>query len=74
MVGVPALWELLHRRIKTRLRERSEWVGNAAELLMKFNSRLRDKTPLNLGSVALPSDPRRPGRAAFATSSAAARP
>jgi long-chain acyl-CoA synthetase len=51
MVGVPALWELLHRRIMTRLRERGEWVGNAAELLMKFNSRLRDKTPLNLGSV-----------------------
>ena len=51
MVGVPALWELLHRRIMTRLRERGQWVGNAAELLMKFNSRLRDKTPLNLGSV-----------------------
>src|SRR5215208_4696177 len=51
MVGVPALWELLHRRIMSRLRERGEWVGNAAEALIKFNSRLRDKTPLNLGSV-----------------------
>jgi long-chain acyl-CoA synthetase len=51
MVGVPALWELLHRRITSRLRERGEWVGSAAELLMKFNSRLRDRTPLNLGSV-----------------------
>ncbi|MCA1618310.1 MAG: AMP-binding protein [Acidobacteria bacterium] len=51
MVGVPALWELLHRRITSRLRERGEWVGSAAELLMKFNSRLRDKTPLNLGSI-----------------------
>jgi long-chain acyl-CoA synthetase len=51
MVGVPALWELLHRRIMTRLRERGDWVGNAAELLMRFNSRLRDKTPLNLGQV-----------------------
>ncbi|HJQ35143.1 MAG TPA: AMP-binding protein [Pyrinomonadaceae bacterium] len=51
MVGVPALWELLHRRIMSRLRERGEWVGNAAELLMRFNSRLRDQTPLNLGQV-----------------------
>ena len=51
MVGVPALWELLHRRIMSRLRERGEWVGNAAEALIKFNSRLRDRTPLNLGSV-----------------------
>ncbi|HWS86158.1 MAG TPA: AMP-binding protein [Pyrinomonadaceae bacterium] len=51
MVGVPALWELLHRRIMNRLRERGEWVGNVAEALIKFNSRLRDRTPLNLGSV-----------------------
>jgi long-chain acyl-CoA synthetase len=26
MVGVPALWEMLHRRIKTRLRERGDWL------------------------------------------------
>ncbi|MBC7929403.1 MAG: AMP-binding protein, partial [Rubrivivax sp.] len=51
MVGVPALWELLHRRIMTRLRENGEWVGNAAELMMRLNSWLRDRTPLNLGSV-----------------------
>src|SRR5437868_2842907 len=51
MVGVPALWELLHRRIMSRLRERGEWVGNTAEALMRFNSWLRDKTPLNLGQV-----------------------
>jgi long-chain acyl-CoA synthetase len=51
MVGVPALWELLHRRIMTRLRERGEWVGSVAEAAMKFNSRLRDRTPLNLGSI-----------------------
>src|SRR5207245_8925741 len=49
MVGVPALWELLHRRIKNRLHERGKWVGETADLLMKFNAWLRDKTPLNLG-------------------------
>src|SRR5437660_4491481 len=51
MVGVPALWELLHRRIKNRLHERSKWIGETADLLMKFNAWLRDKTPLNFGQV-----------------------
>jgi long-chain acyl-CoA synthetase len=51
MVGVPALWELLHRRIKNRLHERSKLVGDTADLLMKFNAWLRDNTPLNLGQL-----------------------
>jgi long-chain acyl-CoA synthetase len=51
MVGVPALWELLHRRIKNRLHERNKWIGDTADLLMKFNAWLRDKTPLNLGQL-----------------------
>jgi len=49
MVGVPALWELLHRRIKNRLYERSDWIGKTAENLIFANAWLRDKTPLNLG-------------------------
>jgi long-chain acyl-CoA synthetase len=51
MVGVPALWELLHRRIMNRLRERGEWVGSIADTLMTANSWLRDNTPLNLGQI-----------------------
>src|SRR5215216_5327823 len=51
MVGVPALWELLHRRIKTRLHERSKLVGDTADLLIRANAWLRDKTPLNFGQV-----------------------
>ncbi len=51
MVGVPALWELLHRRIMNRLRERGEWIGSVADVLMTANSWLRDNTPLNLGQV-----------------------
>src|SRR3954469_17484793 len=51
MVGVPALWELLHRRIKNRLYERSDWIGKAADNLMWGNAWLRDKTPLNFGQV-----------------------
>jgi long-chain acyl-CoA synthetase len=51
MVGVPALWELLHRRIKNRLHERGKWVGETADLLMRFNAWLRDQTPLNFGQL-----------------------
>jgi long-chain acyl-CoA synthetase len=52
MVGVPALWELLHRRIKNRLYERSDWIGKTADAMIKANAWLRDKTPLNLGPIA----------------------
>src|SRR5712691_7726643 len=51
MVGVPALWELLHRRIKNRLYERGKWVGETADLLIRFNAWLRDQTPLNFGQL-----------------------
>ena len=51
MVGVPALWELLHRRIKNRLYERSDWIGKTAENLIYANAWLRDNTPLNVGQV-----------------------
>ena len=51
MVGVPALWEMLHRRIKSRLSERNAWVGSVADLLIRGNAWLRDKTPLNLGQL-----------------------
>src|SRR6266404_3139416 len=51
MVGVPALWELLHRRIKTRLHDRGKVVGETADLLMRFNAWLRDRTPLNFGQL-----------------------
>jgi long-chain acyl-CoA synthetase len=51
MVGVPALWELLHRRIKNRLYEQSDWIGKTADLMIRGNAWLRDKTPLNLGQI-----------------------
>lgn len=51
MVGVPALWELLHRRIKNRLYERSEWIGKTADNLIQANAWLRDNTPFNFGQV-----------------------
>ncbi len=51
MVGVPALWEMLHRRIKTRLRERGDWIADAADNMIEFNTWLRDNTPFNLGPI-----------------------
>lgn len=51
MVGVPALWELLHRRIRNRLHERGKWIGEMADLMIKFNAWLRDNTPVNLGQA-----------------------
>ncbi len=51
MVGVPALWEMLHRRIKTRLRERGDWIADIADNIIEFNAWIRDSTPFNLGPV-----------------------
>ncbi len=51
MVGVPALWELLHRRIKNRLNDQGKWLGDSADLLIKFSAWVRDKTPINLGQL-----------------------
>lgn len=51
MVGVPALWEMLHRRIKSRLRDRGDWIADIADNLIEFNAWLRDRTFLNLGQV-----------------------
>ncbi len=51
MVGVPALWEMLHRRIKTRLRDRGDWIADIADNMIDFNAWLRDNTPFNLGPV-----------------------
>jgi long-chain acyl-CoA synthetase len=51
MVGVPALWEMLHRRIKTRLRERGDWFADFADNIIEFNAWIRDNTPFNLGPI-----------------------
>ena len=51
MVGVPALWEMLHRRIKTRFREQGDWFADLADNIIEFNAWLRDKTPFNLGPI-----------------------
>jgi long-chain acyl-CoA synthetase len=51
MVGVPALWEMLHRRIKTRLRDRGDWIADIADNMIDFNAWIRDNSPFNLGPI-----------------------
>ncbi|HKP69979.1 MAG TPA: AMP-binding protein [Pyrinomonadaceae bacterium] len=51
MVGVPALWEMLHRRIKTRLREKGDWIADLADNVIEFNAWIRDNTPFNFGPI-----------------------
>jgi long-chain acyl-CoA synthetase len=51
MVGVPAVWELLHRRIRNRFNERGATVARVADILIHANAWLRDRTPFNLGQL-----------------------
>ncbi|HZS41873.1 MAG TPA: AMP-binding protein, partial [Polyangia bacterium] len=45
MVGVPALWQLLHRKITEQLRERGPWALRAFEALVDGSQKLRDRLP-----------------------------
>ncbi|MHB8418366.1 MAG: AMP-binding protein [Myxococcales bacterium] len=51
LVGVPALWQLLHRRITQELAARPAFVEKAARALMAGNRELRDRTGWNLGKL-----------------------
>jgi long-chain acyl-CoA synthetase len=51
MVGVPALWELLHRRIKNKLYEKSDLIGKTADALIQGNAWLRERTSVNFGPI-----------------------
>jgi long-chain acyl-CoA synthetase len=52
MIGVPALWSLLHRRITQELAAKPGLVESAFEALMKGNAKLRDSTlGWNLGKL-----------------------
>src|SRR6185503_290127 len=53
MVGVPALWQLLHRRITKRVNERGVLVEKAFEAVVDFNRKLRERMPygIDLGKL-----------------------
>ncbi len=51
LVGVPALWQLLHRRLTQELAARPGFVQKAYETLAAGNRELRDRTGWNLGKL-----------------------
>lgn len=51
MVGVPALWQMLERRIEQRVRERGAAAERAFDMAMDLNRTLGQKAGLNLGRV-----------------------
>ncbi|MFN0063267.1 MAG: AMP-binding protein [Myxococcaceae bacterium] len=51
MVGVPALWQLLHRRLTQEIAAKPAWVRTAVNALMAAHGELRDRTPVNLGKL-----------------------
>jgi long-chain acyl-CoA synthetase len=53
MIGVPALWALLHRRITQEIAARPGFVEQAFALLRKANRKLRSDADLNLGKLLL---------------------
>jgi long-chain acyl-CoA synthetase len=53
MVGVPALWQMLHRKIRKRISERGPLVERAFDAILDFNRSINDKSifSLDLGRV-----------------------
>lgn len=49
MVGVPALWDLLQRKILKKFSDKSEKLEDIVRGLISINKWIRKKTPLNLG-------------------------
>src|SRR5205807_3255476 len=51
MIGVPALWQLLHRRLPQELASRPRAVEAAIQAAMALHGELRNRTPFNVGKL-----------------------
>ena len=51
LIGVPALWQLLHRRLTQELASRPRIVKGAIQAAMALHGELRNRTPFNLGKL-----------------------
>lgn len=51
MVGVPALWQLLERRIRTRVQEADKMTKSAFDLTVKANRWLQDRLDVDAGPL-----------------------
>jgi long-chain acyl-CoA synthetase len=48
LVGVPALWQLLHRKITKQVNERGEVIKRLFDGLIDLNSAIRDRSPFGI--------------------------
>ncbi|MFL5321475.1 MAG: AMP-binding protein, partial [Myxococcaceae bacterium] len=51
MIGVPALWQLLHRKITQEFSARPAYVEQGIKTLMSAHGELRNRSSLNLGKL-----------------------
>jgi long-chain acyl-CoA synthetase len=51
MIGVPALWQLFHRKLTQEMAARPRFIEEASNALMDLNGRLRNKVDVNLGKL-----------------------
>ncbi len=51
MIGVPALWQLLHRKITQELAAKPAAIDHGVKALMSAHAELRDRTAFNLGKL-----------------------
>ncbi|HEY0094940.1 MAG TPA: AMP-binding protein, partial [Archangium sp.] len=51
MIGVPALWQLLHRKVTQEMASRPPLVEQAIKTLMATHGELRNRSNLNLGKL-----------------------
>ncbi|OJH37785.1 AMP-binding protein [Cystobacter ferrugineus] len=51
MIGVPALWQLLHRKVTQEMASRPPLVEQAIKTLMATHGELRNRSSLNLGKL-----------------------
>ncbi len=51
MIGVPALWQLLHRKVRKRFGDRGPWVEEAFDAVVEGSRLLREKSGINLGKI-----------------------
>jgi long-chain acyl-CoA synthetase len=51
MIGVPALWQLFHRKLTQEMAARPRFIEEASNALMDLNGRLRTKMDVNFGKL-----------------------
>ncbi len=51
MIGVPALWQLLHRRLTQEIAARPTAIRAAVQAAMALHGELRNRTPFNVGKL-----------------------